>query len=613
MDTLLSSFSPSATEYSFVPSPEIDLSSLFEQCGIPLADLHAQIVPSTPITKNSNATWYEGTAPAEEDVVELEDDHLPVGGQLSKCTAKMDLLDGLGKDSVSTPSKGLVSLNSTPLCRQHDGDNARQIQSQEAEGGQLTSPTTTARGLSGQTEDSISQSPITSPAPVHPSQSSLTPFITDKRQRSDKTRVSEPSSQKDPMDFYSQQHFFAGQQLSSPVSIDSSPDRPDSYLYTPEFSPHFVSSEINDMMANGVTIQSEAMRRTQSTPFSGQYSQDNAILTPENIYGLSHLPKYTDFSSGPDQQEFVPASDHSQWLNNGDYLLQQPDQHSAAANTNVMPMNAPRPAMKRKNRPIPIATSMPRYPGSVGVQTAPLERRDLLRQGMQKSPLSAKRSFEDFSDLTGDLPDVPPYRHVATPSSKRARSSQGFKHSIPASPFMDEPLFSPEYNSNGNNDLALAMDPERFLLSSPPYSQVDFCSSPNYLMQSTPSSIDSYSVPTSMLSHPEQMLGYQPLSPLDIDGVWAQKPVFSRPAQIVSQPVYTTPRGLAFGAVSPSRKTVPKARKPPVARAISFCNYTAADRKTILSGVAPSGSNKKALTKMQDMTRSQSQGAMTAV
>lgn len=616
MDTLISSYSPAMSDYSFVPSPEIELSSLFEQCGIPLADLHAQISPSKPTTKGSCATWYEGTAPADGDVVELEEGDRPdLSGREIKEKIKIERHDGLGSDHVSTPNEGhpvVVSPRCPPARRLLHDDDQHETLLHEADGRSLTSPHTTAPRRQSQ-HSADKSSFITAPSPGRSSQSTIFSPPAEGLERTQELDDVAPAARQISMDYYTQhthQPYFAGPQLSSPVSINSPACGMDMYVYTPEFS------ATQDTMLSGAQVEAEVMRRSRSTPFPTQRTRCPSTFSPEQLYALSSAPTYADFPALPvSQQEFVPASEPSQWLSSGEYLLTSADRHQQLHETATkpLPVRAARPNMKRKHRPMPIATSLSAG-GFMGAQTAPLERRDIMRRTLPKSPLSAKRSFEDFSELDDGLVDVPPYRHVATPTTKKARSHQGFKQSIPASPFLDEPLFSPGYSTSNTNGLALSMDPERFLLSSPPYSQTDFCSSPNYLLQSTPSSIDSFTMPHNMMQQQqEQAYVYQPLSPLDIDGIWAQKPVFNRPAQIVSQPVYTTPRSLTYGAPSPSRKpAVRQTRKPSMARAISFCNYTAADKKTILSGVAPSGSNKKAMTKAQEMSRSQSQGISIA-
>lgn len=610
MDKLMPPFSPATGEYSFVPSPEIELSSLFEQCGIPMADLHDQISPSWPITKRSSTSWYEGTAPVGGDVVELEADRPSLGGLKIKATADKEPHDGFGSDNVSHSDEGLVSPP-TPLARHEQlGNRQYEMNLREADGRLSTSPHTTAaaHGSCLQSDAPIGHASIIAPAPVHPAQSDI--LSSANKVQQDQEAPPSFSATQDSMDYYISQPFFNGQQLSSPISINSSPEGLDSYLYTPDFSPKFNETAAHNMMELDGQLESEAMRRSHSTPFPVPKNSYLSRFAQDGIYTPSSLSRYSDFTSAPVQSEFVPASDNSQWLNNGDYLLPHADEQQRESSMISVAVKGSRATMKRKHRPVPIATSIPSHLGFMGAQTAPLETRDVMRRALPKSPLSAKRSFEDFSELEHDVLDVSPYGPIATPSTKRVRSSQGFKQTVPTSLFLDEPLFSPGYQSNG---LALSMDPERYMLSSPPFSQADFCASPNYLVQSTPSSVDSFGLPSSMMSQPEQPFPYQPLSPLDIDGIWAQTPVFNRPAQIISQPVYTTPRSLTYGSNSPPRKSVSRAaRKPSVARAISFCNYTAADKKTILSGVAPSGSNKKAITKAHDMSRSQFQGVPIA-
>lgn len=586
--------SPTVSDYSFQPSPEVDFTNLFEQCGIPLADLSAQIYglqSSTPTKDSSSATsWYAGTAPADGDIVELVDDHQDVRTKASACTDENrqriadSEIDGSGSDSVSKlGGEGHVSV-SLQGTEYHEAADLRSS-SGRAEDSRRSNASKSPK------VPSRSRTDVNRGTSTHAHPQSKSPL--QERLSFTKAESAEPV-----MDFYNQQQFYSSAQLSSPVSMKSSTGDNDSFLYTPEFSPQFSSYAGQDVVLNSLPGESEAMRRSRSTPFLGQRPTTPFRRTVDAANSV-----YTVFPTF-EQQGVVPASDHGAWQANGTYSPPGPRQHQAVyGNTGVLPMSAPRLSMKRKHRPVPIATSLSNSGMPASAQTAPLERR-MMRDSLTRLPLSAKRSFEDFSELEPGLVDVSPYRPVSTPTSKRARSA------LSASPFVDEPLFSPVYMDT--NGLALHMDPEQILLSSPPYTQIDFCSSPNYLRSNEAGLINNnYIVPGAML-HAGHLYNHEPMSPVDMDPIWANKGMYCSP-QAAAQPTYATPRTLSYDQPSPLRKSAPRNRNLAAARAISFCNYTAADKKTILSGVAPSGSNKKAVTKAQEMSRSRSSGAIAAV
>lgn len=588
MDSFLSS-SPTVTNKSFTGSPEMDFSSLFEQCGIPLADLDAQIggiSKSLPTTDDTTTTWYNGTAPEAGDVVEFDNEVRESSSKLSADScAKLvadGQIDGLGNTTVSTSNRQGSSTVSPDDTHEQEAD-ARRISSAWAAPNHhgVRSPSAADRKASTPTKPEGFPDRFSTPSPS----------VTSIKRRKSAAVASN-------MDFYRQQQFYGGAHLSSPISMNSSPEN-ESYLYTSDFSPEFNTSGAGDLMLSGMNIEPEAMRRSQSTPYFRQRAPPMSNSVSESTFDLSAFPDLRNY----DHLDVVPASDNG--ARNGDYLL--PQQALMGNTLSTMAMTAPRPTMKRKHRPIPIATSIPRLSGLGGPQTAPLER-NMPHRSIERPQLSAKRSFEDFSELDCNALPVQDYREVTTPT-KRVRSSQGFKqNTVPISPYMDEPLFSPVFDVNSG--LALSMHPDQYMLSSPPYSQTDFCSSPSYAMPANATNMNSYLMPdsmqnTAMYSHQE------PISPVDLDSVWAQKQMYGRPSPIQTMSAYSTPRSLTYGAPSPIRKTMNRSRKPAVARAISFCNYTAADKKTILSGVAPSGSNKKAVVKAQDMSRCLSSGALS--
>ncbi|CCG84962.1 protein of unknown function [Taphrina deformans PYCC 5710] len=401
------------------------------------------------------------------------------------------------------------------------------------------------------------------------------------------------------MDFYSQQQYFTSAQLSSPISMQSMPDN-ESLLYAPELSSPFHSYAWQDPQLSALA-DSESMRRSISTPFLG----DRAAMYTGYSYGTGN----TSFDVDPcavlstlEAEEVVPASVNQSWKTNQEFWTPTHGNQPQATRAR-MPISTARPTMQRKHRPQPISTTMPRSFDSAVPHTAPIDRR-VVRQNIERPVLSAKRSFEDFSDFSEPNADVLPYRHISTPVNKRTKSSQGFGR-LSSSPFVDEPLFSPVYNDG----LSLGLDPEQFLLS-PSYSQTDFCSSPSYLLQNSHDNLQRYLLPDD--TGRQDFLYNTPNSapPIDIEGAWVNKYSSPRPMQTNASAKLSIPRNLNYDLSSPMRKTSSKPRRASTARAISFCNYTAADKKTILSGVAPSGSNKKAVGKVQEMTRSRSSVAI---
>ena len=535
MSTLLSPYHSSSDDFSPVSSPELDFRSLFEQCGIPLTDLGAQldgIIP--PLDQGlSGAQWYHGREPSTDEIVELaaepEQDSLDGGAQIADSIKS-------GTSAVSPPRS--ADSQTRPL--------------QEAVAKRSTSNGT----------DRIRPTPS-----VDRSKSSSGPN-TPTREPSTPSKNIERT--KDDMEFYPglQQGYYSGPQLSSPTSMDSSPCDNDAFPYTPEISPQFSSWQTQEYLMNNTPLEAGAMQRSWSTPFLGRRS----TLLSQSITDDAYTTDYHPIDS-----QVVPASNNGDWGSNGDYLLPQQKAHSVQGLKS--PIGNVSRTMKRKHRPNPIATSMPYTSTPLGVKTAPIERHAVPRTHVERPPLSAKRSYEDFSELDAAM-EIPAYRQITTPTMKKQRSVTNLN-----SPFTTDSAYSSSWEVPGSG-LALAMDPEELLLCSPPYSQAEFCSSPTYAL-TTPRTISNFVVP--------QQLS-EPLSPLDEQ--WKQKQVYKRP----EHPLYAVPRTLTYGA--PPKRTA-KPRKSAVAKAISFCNFTAADKKTILSGVAPSGSNKKAL-KPHEMNRSHS-------
>lgn len=75
MNSVLSPLMSHSADLSFHSSPDPDFASLFEQCGIPLSDLGSSLsFPSQIGAAGSTIAWYEGTAPGENDLVELQEE-----------------------------------------------------------------------------------------------------------------------------------------------------------------------------------------------------------------------------------------------------------------------------------------------------------------------------------------------------------------------------------------------------------------------------------------------------------------------------------------------------------------------------------------------------------
>lgn len=606
MISVIQSTSPTNSDYSFNPPSEMDFTSLFEQCGIPLADLSSHIYsPATVETKGAPTAWYQGTAPKDGDLMGFEEEEQrerpkPTLRARSEAFShsdqvEQDLLaevsfDGFGNATVS-PDRG-QRLDNTASSVSVMGDSQAGERAHTSPDEQsaprrhdrsATSSPTAPECLKAQ------PSPDSCRSKRPPQGLPTTPPSSETR----KALTTAESLRASSMDLYSQQHYYNGAQLSSPISMQSSPDD-ETLFYTPGYSPPF--GDLSSL-STGAFSDSEAMRRSVSTPFLGE----------RTFGGLSPA----SFSMGINTDcitlnDTLSTSSARSWGNTGTYRPHPKLQQFTGIPSSL---GTSRPTMRRKTRPLPIATSNSQSFAQVGPHTAPLERSMMQHQQIERPQLSAKRSFEDFSDVNNEHFERLPYRHIATPTNKRARSSQGFGLSMPASPFADESLFSPGYN----NGLAIAMDPEQLLLSSPPYSQTDFCQSPSYMIQPIQETLSDYVVPNSnTLQHQNYLYSHpEPLSPLDVDGVWAQKSMYNNQQQIGARSALAVPRSTEYSSSSsPLRRVASKPRRSSMARPISFCNYTAADRNTILSGVAPSGSNKKALLKSDEMSRSRSSSAI---
>ncbi|BFZ54463.1 hypothetical protein PYCC9005_001500 [Savitreella phatthalungensis] len=418
-------------------------------------------------------------------------------------------------------------------------------------------------------------------------------------------------------------HRATQQQLSSPVSLASADDA--SQLWTPETSPHFAPYG-HDLM-----LQTEAMRRTQSTPFFPATSEPTHPF--EASAGDDFFSELT--ASMSRSGSIVPASDNGIYGMNGDYLLPSApiEQHPSVA------QRAMRPSMKRKTRPIPISTTL-RYPAAspLGVKTAPLPY-------TIPSPLSAKRTFDDFSDLELDMQQHvaqqphspaamqhPPAHLLETPTMKRVKSVSG------ASSVLSSPLDGDIWAA------AAGLDPDA-ILASPTYPS-EYGVLDQHIVPLSPTiadmgymqdaiHMDAVYGPTSAALAPTSV-GFMAPRILAYDDV--QQP-FAVPMQQQQQPVLPQQQQRMHFALHPPQQHIPVRRSSSYARSparrpfnngpvsskeISFCNFTAADKKTILSGVAPSGSNKKhtsgtgagnpAIGKVrgEDMIRSRSSGSILA-